>query len=61
MPRLRKDQAAVSSKDRLTILAPVDIIEALNRMADAKGISRNALICQMLSKATKAKAKKGAE
>lgn len=61
MPRLRKDQAVVGSKDRLTILAPVDIIEVLNRMADAKGISRNALICQLLSKATKPRAKKGAE
>ena len=61
MPRLRKDQAVVGNKDRLTILAPVDIIEVLNRMADAKGISRNALICQLLSKATKPRVKKGAE
>lgn len=59
MPRLRKDQAA-TAKDRFSVLAPVEVIEALNRMADIKGMTRNALIVQLLIKATaprKAKAK----
>ena len=60
MPRLRKDQAPAGEKDRFSVLAPVEVIEALNRMADIKGITRNALIVQLLSKAMaprKAKAK----
>jgi hypothetical protein len=59
MPRLRKDQAPAGEKDRFSVLAPVEVIEALNRMADIKGITRNALIVQLLSKATKAKKRKG--
>lgn len=52
MPRLRKDQEK-SEKDRFSVLASVELITALNRMADAKGVSRNALIAQLLTKAAK--------
>jgi hypothetical protein len=58
MPRLRKDQFT-TEKERFTVLAPVDVIEALNQLADAKGVTRNALVVQVLSKATKAKKRKG--
>ena len=58
MPRLRKDQL-MTDKDRFTVLAPVEIIEALNQLADAKGMTRNALVVQVLAKATKAKKRKG--
>jgi hypothetical protein len=58
MPRLRKDQFT-TEKERFTVLAPVDVIEALNQLADAKGMTRNALVVQVLSKATKAKKRKG--
>ena len=53
MPRLRKDQNQASEKDRFSVLASVELIDALNRMADAKGVSRNALIVQALTKAAK--------
>jgi predicted HicB family RNase H-like nuclease len=53
MPRLRKDQNQASEKDRFSVLASVELIDALNRMADAKGVSRNALITQLLTKAAK--------
>lgn len=52
MPRLRKDQQG-TEKDRFSVLVAVEIVYALNRMADAKGISRNALIAQLLTKAAK--------
>ena len=52
MPRLRKDQAT-TAKDRFSVLAPVEVIEALNELADAKGMTRNALVVLLLSKATK--------
>lgn len=58
MPRLRKDQIT-TAKDRFSVLAPVEVIEALNELADAKGMTRNALVVQLLSKATKSKKRKG--
>jgi predicted HicB family RNase H-like nuclease len=52
MPRLRKDQKP-SEKDRFSVLVSIELVDALNRMADAKGVSRNALIAQLLTKAAK--------
>lgn len=53
MPRLRKDQNQPSEKDRFSVLVSIELVDALNRMADAKGVSRNALITQLLTKAAK--------
>lgn len=53
MPRLRKDQNQASEKDRFSVLVSIELVDALNRMADAKGVSRNALITQLLTKAAK--------
>ena len=44
---------APAQKDRFSVLASVELITALNRMADTKRISRNALIIQLLTKALK--------
>ena len=52
MSGLRKDKAP-AQKDRFSVLASVELITALNRMADTKRISRNALIIQLLTKALK--------
>ena len=60
MARKRKDQESNdSNKDRITILVDIDVIEALNELADAKNISRNALIASLLGKAVKSKLSKG--
>jgi hypothetical protein len=59
MPR-RKDKepsTMVSSGIRM----PAQLMDDLNRTADTKGISRSALIVQILTKATKAKTTKSRE
>ena len=52
MPRLRKDQTA-RPMTKFTVYVYTDTVEELNRTADAKGMTRNALIVQILAKATK--------
>jgi predicted HicB family RNase H-like nuclease len=52
MSGLRKDKTP-AQKDRFSVLASVELITALSRMADKKGVSRNALIAQLLTKAAK--------
>jgi hypothetical protein len=59
MPR-RKDKepsTMVSSGIRM----PAQLMDELNRTADTKGITRSALIVQILTKATKAKTTKSRE
>jgi hypothetical protein len=59
MPR-RKDKepsTMVSSGIRM----PAQLMDDLNRTADTKGISRSALIVQILTKATKTKKSRGDE
>ena len=53
MPKPRKDKAPAAKGDKFTLYAPIPLIDALNRMADTKGISRNALIVQALTKFAK--------
>jgi predicted HicB family RNase H-like nuclease len=53
MPKPRKDKPPIAKGEKFTIYAPIPLVHALNRMADAKGISRNALIVQALSKLAK--------
>ena len=53
MGRRRSDQAAPPPTKRILVLVPVETLEMLNGMASKKGISRNAVIVQVLSKATK--------
>jgi predicted transcriptional regulator len=50
MARLRKDKPASLPGTKFTIYVPVELVDALNRVADTKGISRNALIVQALVK-----------
>jgi hypothetical protein len=52
MPRLRKDQTQ-RPMTKFTVYVYADTVEELNRTADAKGMTRNALIVQLLAKATK--------
>jgi hypothetical protein len=52
MGRLRKDQTARPMKN-ISVHIYADTVEELNRAADAKGMTRNALIVQLLAKATK--------
>ena len=52
MGRLRKDQAPRPMAN-FSVHIYQDTLEALNRTADAKGMTRNALIVQLLAKATK--------
>ena len=59
MGRRRTDQAAPPPTKRILVLVPVETLEALNGMASKKGLSRNAVIVQVLAKATKAKKRKG--
>jgi len=40
---------------------PAQLMDELNRTADTKGITRSALIVQILTKATKAKKSRGDE
>jgi len=53
MPKPRKDKEPVAKGDKFTLYAPIPLITALNHMADAKGVSRNALIVQALTKFAK--------
>lgn len=53
MPR-RKDKEPSTSVNS-GIRVPADLLDTLTRAADAKGVSRNALIVAMLTKATKTK------
>lgn len=53
MPR-RKDKAP-STMVSSGLRVPAQLMEDLNRTADAKGITRSALIVQILTKATKTK------
>ncbi len=43
------------------IYLPTELLATIDAMVARKGISRNAAMIQLLTKATKAKAKKGAE
>ena len=52
MPRLRKDQTA-RPMTKFSVHVYTDTVEELNRVADAKGMTRNALVVQLLAKATK--------
>lgn len=52
MSRLRKDQSA-RPMEKFTVYVYADTVKALNASADAKGLTRNALITQILAKATK--------
>ena len=54
MGRLRKDQVRIPSQ-KFSINLPDDTVKALNASADAKGLTRSALIAQILTKATKTK------
>jgi hypothetical protein len=58
MPRLRNNQAAAGDKARFSILIAAETVVKLEEMADKKGLSRNALIGQLLAKAIMPKAKK---
>ena len=59
MGRRRTDQAAPPPSKRILLVVPVETLEALNGLATKKGLSRNALIVQLLSKATKPRKRKG--
>jgi len=52
MPRLRKDQTP-RQMAKFTVYVYADTVEELNRTADAKGVTRNQLVTQLLAKATK--------
>jgi metal-responsive CopG/Arc/MetJ family transcriptional regulator len=58
MPRLRNNQAPAGDKARFSISIAADTVVRLEAMADKKGLSRNALIAQLLAKAITPKAKK---
>ena len=58
MPRLRNNQAPSGDKARFSIFIPADTVAKLEAMADKKGLSRNALIAQLLAKAITPKAMK---
>ena len=60
MPRLRKDQSA-RPMEKFTVYVYADTVKELNRNADSKGITRNALITQILAKATKTTKSRGDE
>ncbi len=53
MPKPRKGKPPIAKGEKFTIYAPIPLVHALNRMADAKGMSRNALIVQALTKFAK--------
>jgi hypothetical protein len=61
MPRLRNNQTPAGDKARFSILISADTVVRLEAMADKKGLSRNALIAQLLAKAIMPKAKKEAK
>ena len=52
MGRLRKDQITRPMVN-VSVHIYEDTVKALNSVADAKGLTRNALIVQLLAKATK--------
>ena len=60
VPRLRADQQTRPMK-KFTVYVYAETVEELNRTADAKGITRNALITQLLAKATKTTKRKEGE
>ncbi len=49
-PRKDKEKAEMVNSG---IYLPAPLVHALNRMADRKGVTRNALIAQLLTKAAK--------
>ena len=59
MGRRRTDQAAPPPTKRILLVVPVETLEALNGLATKKGLSRNAVIVQLLSKATKVRKRNG--
>jgi metal-responsive CopG/Arc/MetJ family transcriptional regulator len=54
MGRLRKDQVR-TPMHKFSVNLPDETVKALNATADAKGLTRSALITQILIKATKTK------
>jgi hypothetical protein len=61
MPRLRNNQEPAGDKVRFSVFVLVETVKRIEEMADKKGLSRNALISQLLTKATTTKAKKEAK
>jgi len=55
MPRLRNNQEPAGDKVRFSVFVLAETVKRIEEMADKKGISRNALIAQLLAKATKKK------
>ena len=60
MGRLRKDQVRTPTH-KFSVNLPDETVKALNATADAKGLTRSALITQILIKATKTKKSRGDE
>jgi hypothetical protein len=58
MPRLRNNQEPAGDKVRFSVFVLAETVKRIEEMADKKGLSRNALIAQLLTKATTAKVKK---
>jgi len=54
MGRLRKDQVRIPMT-KFSVNFPDDLVKTLNSAADAKGLTRSALITQILVKAMKTK------
>jgi hypothetical protein len=61
MPRLRNNQEPAGDKVRFSVFVLAETVKRIEEMADKKGISRNALIAQLLAKATTPRAKKEAK
>jgi hypothetical protein len=61
MPRLRNNQDPAGDKVRFSVFVLAETVKRIEEMADKKGLSRNALISQLLTKATTTKAKKEAK
>jgi hypothetical protein len=61
MPRLRNNQEPAGDKVRFSVFVLVETVKRIEEMADKKGLSRNALIAQLLAKATTTKVKKEAK
>jgi hypothetical protein len=61
MPRLRNNQEPAGDKVRFSVFVLAETVKRIEEMADKKGLSRNALISQLLTKATTAKVKKEAK
>lgn len=58
MGRLRKDQVRTPTH-KFSINLPEETVKALNTTADAKGLTRSALITQILTNATKTMKSRG--